>query len=232
MSRKPLALKRTEPSHDCDPSEPLPTAAPFASGESAPRSAGGRSHLQPVARDLLPLHQKFLTAGAYLRNWSSTTLRTYGQALHRLGLARPTKAELDAWVIRLRQQGLSPGGVNMYARALNSYLTWLHEDGHVDARLKIKLLRAPLCQHTLLTALELAALLRFRPRTLAERRTHALILLLLDTGIRINEALTLQRSKVDFADMLLTVFGKGGERTKGALQPRVASRSVPLALTS
>ena len=34
------------------------------------------------------------------------------------------------------------------------------------------------------------------------------------TGIRINEALTLQRSKVDFADMLLTVFGKGAKERK------------------
>jgi site-specific recombinase XerD len=182
MSRKPLAPERTHASHDCYPSEPVATGAPFAPDETARSSAGDRFHREPVARDPLPLHQKFLTAGAYLRNWSRTTLRTYGQALHRLELERPTTADLDAWVIRLRQQGLSPGGVNMYARAVNSYLTWLHEDGHVNVRLKIKLLRAPLRQHTLLTAAEVAALVRFRPRTLAERRTHALILLLLDTG--------------------------------------------------
>ncbi len=118
------------------------------------------------------LHEQFLKAGQYLRNWSSTTLRSYRQALNRLGLERPTKPELDAWVFRLRDEGLTPGGVNMYARAVNSYLTWLHEEGHAPARLKVKLLRAPLRQHVLLTAAEIKALVQFKPRTLGERRTQ------------------------------------------------------------
>jgi site-specific recombinase XerD len=41
-----------------------------------------------------------------------------------------------------------------------------------------------------------------------------LILLLLDTGVRITEASTLERDKVRLDDMLLTVWGKGAkERT-------------------
>lgn len=75
-----------------------------------------------AAVTLLPLHDQFLRAGQYLRNWSGTTLRTYRQGLQRLALERPTKTDLDAWVVRLREQGLTPGGVTMYARAVNSYL--------------------------------------------------------------------------------------------------------------
>lgn len=41
-----------------------------------------------------------------------------------------------------------------------------------------------------------------------------MLCLLIDTGLRITEALSLQRSKVDFENMLLTVMGKGNkERT-------------------
>ena len=43
----------------------------------------------------------------------------------------------------MRERGLSPGGINLRARAINSYLTWLHEDSHLSERLKIKMLRNP-----------------------------------------------------------------------------------------
>ena len=157
------------------------------------------------------LHDDFVKHGTYLRNWQPTTIRTYRQGLNSLGIECPTKADLDAWVIRLREQGLTPGGCNMYVRTVNSYLTWLHEEAHVSARLRVKLLRAPLRQHTLLSPADVRCLLRFQARTKGEHRTKALILLLLDTGIRITETLTLERAKVRLDDMLITVWGKGAK---------------------
>jgi site-specific recombinase XerD len=136
-------------------------------------------------------------------------VRTYRQGLTSLGIEQPTKADLDAWVIALREKGLTPGGCNMYIRTVNSYLHWLHEEGHAPVRLRVKVLRAPLRQHTLLTSADVRLLLRVQPRTKGEQRTKTLILLLLDTGVRITEALTLERSKVRLDDMLLTVWGKG-----------------------
>jgi integrase/recombinase XerD len=161
--------------------------------------------------EVLPLHDAFLKAGRYLRNWSAATLRTYGQALHRLGLETPSKNDLAAWVIHLREQSLTPGGINMYVRAVNSYLTWLHDEGHVPNRLKVKLLKNPLKQKVLLSDPEIRALVHFKPRTVGERRTLTIALLLLDTGLRITEALTLERGKVDMNALLLTVSGKGGK---------------------
>jgi len=32
----------------------------------------------------------------------------------------------------------------MYVRSINSYLTWLHDEGHADAPLRVKLLRVTL----------------------------------------------------------------------------------------
>jgi integrase/recombinase XerD len=157
---------------------------------------------------------QFIQHGVYLRNWQATTVRTYRQGLASLAIEQPTKADLDEWVIRLRERGLTPGGVNMYIRSVNSYLHWLAEEGHSPQRLKVKILRAPLRQHTLLTAADVRAILRFQPKTKGDHRTRALILLLLDTGVRITEALTLERDRVRLDDMLLTVMGKGAkERT-------------------
>lgn len=43
----------------------------------------------------------------------------------------------------LRQRGLSAGGINMYARSVNSYLTWLHDEGRLPERLRVRLLSNP-----------------------------------------------------------------------------------------
>jgi site-specific recombinase XerD len=148
------------------------------------------------------LHEQFLQHGLYLRNWSNTTIRTYRQGLACLGIERPTKADLEAWVVGMRQRGLTPGGCNMYIRTVNSYLSWL------------RLLRAPLKQPVLLSPQDIKTLVLFRPTSAVQFRTWALIQLLLDTGVRIEEALGIEHQRVDLDNLTLVVFGKGRkERT-------------------
>ena len=60
-------------------------------------------------------------------------------------------------------------------------------------------------------------LVSFKPRTTAERRTHTTACLLLDTGLRIDEALSLRREDVDLDGLVLRInSGKGG---KGRVVP-------------
>src|SRR5437762_2237688 len=47
-----------------------------------------------------------------------------------------------------------------------------------------------------------------KPKTFDQWRLSALIALTLDTGVRIEEALTLRTRDVDFDSLLLTVFGR------------------------
>jgi site-specific recombinase XerD len=101
--------------------------------------------------------EKFIQQGIYLRNWSARTVRTYRQGLKRLPTEIPTKSQLDAWVVQMRQDGLTPGGCNMYIRTINSYLSWLHEERDLDQPLKVKLLRAPQKQLTLLSDADIRA---------------------------------------------------------------------------
>jgi len=81
-----------------------------------------------------PHSDDFIKHGTYLRNWTTATVRTYRQALGALASVldghSPSKTTLQAFVIAMRERGLQPGGVNVYARTINSYLTWLHEEGH------------------------------------------------------------------------------------------------------
>ncbi len=88
------------------------------------------------------LTDDFLTHGLYLRGWSARTVRTYRQGLATLPPTL-TKSTLVTWVVGMRDRGLTPGGINMYARTINSYLSWLHAEGHISDHLRIKLLPNP-----------------------------------------------------------------------------------------
>jgi integrase/recombinase XerD len=120
-----------------------------------------------------------------------------------------TKASLNATVVAMRERGLTPGGINLRARAINSYLTWLHEDGHVSERLKIKMLRNPPKPVQTLTEKDIRTLATFRAKGRIQARTWMLAMVLLDCGLRLTEALTLERDNVDLDNLVLRVLGKG-----------------------
>jgi integrase/recombinase XerD len=164
----------------------------------------------------LPHVEAFIKHGVYLRNWSARTVRTYRQGLAALALAigdtdAISKPILAAFVITLRERGLTPGGINMYARTINSYLSWLHAEGHVPERLRIKLLPNPPKPYATLTDTDLRRLVTFTPKSWSAYRTWTLAMLLLDTGLRIAEVLGLERDQVDLDSMVLRVLGKGNK---------------------
>ena len=170
------------------------------------------SHLT-ASKTAPTLGEEFIRHGVYLRNWTPRTVRTYRQGLATLGCVLagelPSKAVLQSFVIAMRERGLTPGGINMYARTINSYLTWLHEEGHLNERLRIKLLANPPKPYTTFTDADIRRLATHAPRGWARRRTWTLAILLLDTGLRIAEALSLEREHVDLDTMVLRVLGKG-----------------------
>jgi integrase/recombinase XerD len=53
------------------------------------------------------------------------------------------------------------------------------------------------------------ALIGFKPKTFRQARTHLAVLLILDTGLRLSEALNLRHADIDFDNLILKVFGKG-----------------------
>lgn len=166
----------------------------------------------------------FIKSGTYLRNWSPRTVRTYRQAFaslqRSLQLQAPadlkgpaallTKARLEAWVAWLRSKGVTPGGVNMYVRTVNSYLSWKHEEGLSGQRLRLKLLPDPKGPMDHLTDADLRLVMNHRAAGRNARRTQALVALLADTGLRISEALGVESSRVDLDGLSLQVVGKGG----------------------
>jgi integrase/recombinase XerD len=162
------------------------------------------------------LFEQFVQEKTYLKNVTKRTVGFYRQsfkAFKKRG-GQLSKEGLNHFIITMRQSGISPVTCNVYIRGVNSFLSWLHENNHTTERLKAKQLKEETKVLKTFSEPQLRLLVSYKPKGVYESRLHALICLLVDPGIRIEEALSLERTKVNFEDLLITVHGKGNkERT-------------------
>ena len=132
--------------------------------------------------------------------------------------AHPTVATLNKGVFAptiqsMIQRGVSPITINTYARAINAFLRWLHEEGKSSTLVVIPRLKEPTLAIQTFRTEEIQRLFMYRPKTPTERRVQILALLVADTGMRLNEALSVKTTDVDFDNLLITIReGKGGKQ--------------------
>jgi integrase/recombinase XerD len=157
---------------------------------------------------------QFLTERRYLKNVTEATLiwyqvawKNYQRSNPPAGL--PSKASLQQLVIGLRQRGVKPVTINTYVTAMNAFCLWLFQEGHAAERVKLPKLRVEQRVLALLDDAQMRALINFKPKTFREARTHLAVLLVLDSGLRLSEALNLRHSDIDLDNLILKVFGKG-----------------------
>ena len=164
----------------------------------------------------------FLKEKQFLNGISLKTIRSYQQAFnaYQRVLSKPNegnskaddipaKDTLKDFVIGMRESGLSPGACNVYIRSINSFLIWLHEGGYVTEPLRLRQLPQPKKVIPIFTQSHVQTLIRFRPKGRYEWRLYALVCLLIDTGARIDEVLTVLVSNTDLDNLVVKVRGKG-----------------------
>jgi integrase/recombinase XerD len=170
------------------------------------------------------LFQQFIRERQYVNNVSPRTLEAYGWAWKAFapvlsGQACVSKMDVLKRIEELRAGGLSPVSVNTYLRSVNAFCHWLHEEGHSPSFLRIPRLKEQQSILATLTQEDVAKLIAYRASTWTEKRIQVLACLILDTGLRISETLSLNRqTDLDLDQAIVTVrCGKGGK-----------SRIVPL----
>jgi len=92
---------------------------------------------------------------------------------------------------------------------VNAYLRWLHEEGYATEVFRIPPLKTEKKIIATVNRSQVDAFRRWKPRVFSEFRLHALVAMLLDCGLRIEEALELTREKIDMDNLLVKVKGKG-----------------------
>jgi integrase len=149
--------------------------------------------------------ERFIQERTYLQNVSPRTVDWYKQTFKRLAAYPLTEVGLKQFVLEMRQAGLQPISCNSRIRCANAFLKWS------NSPLRIPKLREDQKVLPTYTEEQFRKIIAFRPQNWREARLHVLVLTLADTGARVDEALLLKKSDVNFDEMLLKVMGKGGK---------------------
>ena len=143
-----------------------------------------------------------------------------GRAVRRFGADRPLDgvgaAELRAWLLELRQT-LAPESIAGYTRGLKAFGNWCAAE-ELGTAAGFRALRRPHVPRRIIAPFTDAELQRLL--AIAEPRERALILLLLDTGLRLAEVTGLRVADLR-PDGTMRVMGKGSKE-----------RIVPLGATA
>ena len=157
------------------------------------------------------LVEQFIRERMYFKNVAPKTVLWYRQSFHAFEGAMDGKAAIGERIIRLRNAGVSAVSVNTYLRTLNAFFRWAHAEGHVAELLRVAKLKEEQKVIATLVPEQIRRLIEFKPKRKSEQRLHTLACLLLDSGLRIDEALSLRSEDVDLDNFLLRVHGKGGK---------------------
>jgi site-specific recombinase XerD len=109
---------------------------------------------------------------------------------------------------------LSPFTVQGFVRSLKAFYSWLHQEGYTEEN-ELARLKLPKVPHKLVQTLTEEEIRRimscFNPMTTIGARNMAIVMMLLDTGIRCSELTSLKLSDVHMQEGHIKVFGKGGK---------------------
>jgi integrase/recombinase XerD len=109
---------------------------------------------------------------------------------------------------------LSPFTVHRYARSIRAFWSWLYAEGYIleNPMVKMKLPRLPRKIIATFTKEQIRKMIaKLNLKTAMGFRNFVIILLLLDTGLRLSELTGIRLSDIDFKQSYLTVMGKGGK---------------------
>ena len=188
------------------------------------------------------LVQAFLAHGAKVRRLSPLTIAAYGDDLQRfLGFLEThaggpvtartldtlTPADIRAFLALRRSDGLKPQSIARGLAAIRAFFRWAERQGHLSNQAAMALaspayakpLPRPLAAADAIAVPDAADIVRTEP-WIALRDT-AVLMLLYGSGLRIAEALALNRAAAPLGDTL-TVTGKGGRVRRVPVLPSVA----------
>src|SRR6266542_5385246 len=162
------------------------------------------------------LFELFLKEKQFLDGVSPATIYIYSKSwlAFKRHKAEITKTGVKAFMVEMLSAGVKPSTANTYACSINSFLSWLHENDYTEEHLKVPLTKEPKRVLRTYSPEEVERIIRHKPKSRTGKRIMALLFLLIDTGARVNEALSLTRSEIDWDSLLVTLKGKGNKERR------------------
>lgn len=133
-------------------------------------------------------------------------------------------SDCKTYYIHLSSRNVSSVTVQTYIRALRAFLSWCYLEGYIPENIpkKFRLPKAQKKKIDILTDSEVERLFHcLSGRDFISIRNYCIVALMLDSGLRLNEVVTIRRDKIHIAEGYAIVNGKGNKE-----------RFVPLGLNS
>jgi len=162
------------------------------------------------------LHQTFIQDCKF-RNLSVKTIKDYDWFLtdikNKLGdLAELTREDIKQLVLTKLNEGQSPATVNHYIRAIKAFHSFLHREEYIEKNIMagLPLISMPDKMKPVIEPRQVTRMINTIPeKGFFNRRDRAMIMVLFDTAIRLNELLHIKLANLDLANHQIKVFGKG-----------------------
>ncbi|HLL68802.1 MAG TPA: tyrosine-type recombinase/integrase [Micromonosporaceae bacterium] len=167
----------------------------------------------------------YLNAATLLARWATYT--------NRAGLDGLSRADLDGWLVWLRDDvrtrrgtPYSPGYINNLYRSVQQFFAWMCETENItNPMAKMKPPSTDLKMVPVLTDEEMTAILKSveKGRYFDERRDHAILRLFLCSGMRLAELTSMEVEHLDLKNARAAVFGKGRKQRTVKFDYKTAS---------
>lgn len=181
--------------------------------------------------------QEYLEYQKKRRGLADNTLEAYAKDLlsfvgyaKRNGLrwSTLTKQDIDGYLSELDSEGKTAATINRHLSSIRGLLTWANHEGLLTTNAarfcQLKKQEERLPEQAPTEAIE--RYLAMDAHTERREVIQALLRLLLDTGIRIQEAIDIRRSDFNLDDMSITIHGKGRRERKVYYQQRTIEKMV------
>jgi site-specific recombinase XerD len=116
------------------------------------------------------------------------------------------------YFLSLQERQISATTRHTYFRGVSAFCRFLHAEGYIDAPVKLPQIK---CPQTAIKPLSVEQMRRalhvFDIRRFTGLRNQMILLLFLDTGLRLSELAGIQLTSINFEDGFILVQGKGGK---------------------
>lgn len=148
---------------------------------------------------------KFIEERKYLKGVSDKTLAWYLDSFNAFEGALDSEEQVKQRIVELRQRGVKPVSVNTYMRCIKAYFQWKGTPLNIPSLKEEQKIIATLSPQ------QVTRIINWKPVKSTQTRLHILALTALDTGMRVNELLSLRRADIDLDNLLIRVVGKGNK---------------------
>jgi site-specific recombinase XerD len=191
----------------------------------------------PDTSPLVKRVAEYLT-NCLIEDKTAGTMAVYSQRLYDLAhrLKELTPASLREYFQSLIARGLSSNTRNAYYRAFNTFFSWMIVEGYLQAN-PLANIKPPRKEDKVVKPFSMDDIRKLLLLTSGSRfleiRNRALLLMFLDTGIRLAEMSRILRADIDILSGIIMVKGKGrkerrvriGKSTRKALYKYLCQRS-------